>query len=120
MAHACNPSFSGDRNEKNHRSRAAQAKGNRDHIWKILNTKKTGRVAQVVEGLPSKLEAPSTTKNKQKILHHNLLQFPFSSQTGLLLHSLSITTKKKATEKVRNPSTTNRYKTSFPNNQNKG
>jgi hypothetical protein len=47
-----------------------QANNSQDPITKISNTKRTGRVAQVIQHLPSKREAlisnTSTTKKKKK------------------------------------------------------
>jgi hypothetical protein len=40
VAHACNPSFSGGRDQKDHDSKPAQAKSSRDPISKKTITKK--------------------------------------------------------------------------------
>jgi hypothetical protein len=49
MAHTCNLSYSGGRDQKDHGSKPAQANSSRDPIWKKFITKKrAGRVAQGV------------------------------------------------------------------------
>jgi hypothetical protein len=48
MAHACNPSYLGGRDQKDHSSKPAWANRLRDSISKISITKKAGGVAQSV------------------------------------------------------------------------
>jgi hypothetical protein len=65
VAHACNPSYLEDRDQKDHSSRHYLKS------WPIQ--KKVGRVAQVVERLPKQAWGPqfkplSTTKKKKKKL----------------------------------------------------
>jgi hypothetical protein len=68
VAQACN---AGGRDQEDHGSRLAWAKSSRDPILKITNTqKKAGKVAQLIDNLPSKCRAlsssPSTTKKNKK------------------------------------------------------
>jgi hypothetical protein len=49
VAHACNPSHLGGRDQENHPLKLAWGNSLQDPILKIPNTKKAGRVAQVVE-----------------------------------------------------------------------
>jgi hypothetical protein len=70
VAHACNLSYSGGRDQKIS-SKPAQANSLQDPILKITNTKRAGGVAQVVKNLPSKcvksqVQNFSTTKKKKK------------------------------------------------------
>jgi hypothetical protein len=58
VAYLCNPSYSGGRDE-DCGSKLARANSSPDPISKILNPKRAGRVAQVVECLPSKYNALS-------------------------------------------------------------
>jgi hypothetical protein len=51
VAHACNPSYSGGRDQEDHNSRQAQANSSQDLISKITRAKWTGDVAQMVEHL---------------------------------------------------------------------
>jgi hypothetical protein len=45
---ACNPSYSGGRDQEDHSSKPAQANSWQDPILKIPNTKRAGRVTQSV------------------------------------------------------------------------
>jgi hypothetical protein len=57
VAFACNPSYSGSRDQEDHGSKPAQAYSlEYDLEKKIHYKKKAGGVAQVVEFLPSKCE----------------------------------------------------------------
>jgi hypothetical protein len=74
VSHACNPSYSGDREQKNLSSQTAQANSCQNPISKIPNiNKKAGRVVQVVKRLPHKCEAlsssliPPPEKSKLKV-----------------------------------------------------
>jgi hypothetical protein len=49
MAYACNPSYSGGRDQKDQGLKPAQTNSSWDPISKKPNTKKTGRVAQGVD-----------------------------------------------------------------------
>jgi hypothetical protein len=66
LAHTCNPSYSGGRDQEDCDLRLAQGNSSLDTTLKIPTQKKADRVAQVVE--PSKHEAlnsnPNTTKKK--------------------------------------------------------
>jgi hypothetical protein len=70
LSSSCNPSCSGGRDQEGCGSWPAQATSSRAPISKILNTKRAGGVAHVVELMPSKCEALSTkhsaTKKKKK------------------------------------------------------
>jgi hypothetical protein len=46
VAHACNPSYSGGRDQEDHGLKSAQANSSPDPFSKIPNTKRTGGVAQ--------------------------------------------------------------------------
>jgi hypothetical protein len=46
VAHACNPSYSGGRDQEDYSLKPAWANSLRDPISKISTTKRTGRVAQ--------------------------------------------------------------------------
>jgi hypothetical protein len=48
VAHACNPSYSGGRNQEDRGSKPAQANGWQDPISKNPSQKSTGRVVQGV------------------------------------------------------------------------
>jgi hypothetical protein len=48
VAHACNPSYSGGRDQKNHGSKPTRANSFGDPISKTSNTKRAGGVAQGV------------------------------------------------------------------------
>jgi hypothetical protein len=48
MAHIYNPSYSGGRDQEDQGLKSAQANSSQDPISKIHNTKRAGRVAQVV------------------------------------------------------------------------
>jgi hypothetical protein len=63
VAHACNPSYSGGRDQEDHSSKSAQANSSQDPILKTLITKKG-----LVEWLQVKAlsSSPSTTKKKKK------------------------------------------------------
>jgi hypothetical protein len=63
VAHACSPSYSGDRDQENHGSKQAQANSARDPISKTPITKKG-----LVEWLKvySLNSSPSTAKNKKQ------------------------------------------------------
>jgi hypothetical protein len=71
VAHTCNPSYSGGRDQEDHSLRPALANSSQDPISNILNTRKRAGVTQVIEHLPGKYEAlnsnPSTVKRKKCI-----------------------------------------------------
>jgi hypothetical protein len=52
VAHTCNPSFLGDRDQEDHSSKPTWEKSLLDSISKIPSAKWTDEVAQVVECLP--------------------------------------------------------------------
>jgi hypothetical protein len=69
VAHTCNPSYSGGRDQEDGSSKPSQANGSQDPILKKYSTQKwAGGVVQIVEHLPNKCEAlssnPSTEKKK--------------------------------------------------------
>jgi hypothetical protein len=70
VAHVCNPSYSGGRDQEDRGSRPAQANSLQDPISKIPNKTRAGRVAQVRKRLPSMHEALSSNlippKRKKK------------------------------------------------------
>jgi hypothetical protein len=69
VAHACNPSFSGGRDQEDRGLKPAWANSLVVPISKIPTQKRASRVVQVVDFLPSKCEALSSnsksTKNTQ-------------------------------------------------------
>jgi hypothetical protein len=48
VAHTCNPSYSGGRDQEDRSLKPAQANSSQDPIFKILNTKRAGGMAQGV------------------------------------------------------------------------
>jgi hypothetical protein len=52
-AHACNPSYSGGKNQEDYGSKPAQTNSSQDPISKITQQKMVDRVAQAVERLPA-------------------------------------------------------------------
>jgi hypothetical protein len=48
LAHTCNPSYSGSRDQEDHGLKPARANSSQDPISKIPNTKRAGGVAQGV------------------------------------------------------------------------
>jgi hypothetical protein len=63
VAHACNPSYSGGRNQEDHSSKPARANSSRDPILKNLSHKRAGGVAQ---GVGPKFK-PQYHKKKREI-----------------------------------------------------
>jgi hypothetical protein len=65
VAHACNPSYSGDRDQEDGGLKPVQAKSSQDTISKIPITKRAGGLVEwlKVKALSSN---PSTTKKKKK------------------------------------------------------
>jgi hypothetical protein len=72
MAHACNPSYSGGRDQEDHCLKPARANSWRPFFEKTQHKKGAGGVTQAIERLPSKHETlsskPSNVKTKQKSL----------------------------------------------------
>jgi hypothetical protein len=75
LAHTCNPSYSGGRDQEDHSSKPAQV----NNLWdsrKYPTQNRAGGVDQVVECLPRKCEAlsshPSTTKKQNKTKPKNI------------------------------------------------
>jgi hypothetical protein len=70
VAHTCNPSYSGGRDQEDHDSKPAQANSSQDPISKNPSQKRADGVAQIVENLPRKHEAlssnPSMTRKEKK------------------------------------------------------
>jgi hypothetical protein len=62
VAHACNPSYSGCRDQEDHGSKPAQANSLRNPILKIPITKRAGGVAQSA-GPDFKSQYQNKTKN---------------------------------------------------------
>jgi hypothetical protein len=54
VTHACNSSYLGGKDQKNHSSKPVSLNSSQDRILKIPNKSKVDGVAQVVEHLPSK------------------------------------------------------------------
>jgi hypothetical protein len=57
VAHTCNPTYSGGRDQEDCGSKPAQANRSQDPILKKTPHKKDDEVAYVVEHLPSKYES---------------------------------------------------------------
>jgi hypothetical protein len=67
VAHTCDPSYLGDRDQEGHSLKPAWAHNLRDSIsGKPITKKRAGGVVQVVECLPSKYEALSLNPNTTK------------------------------------------------------
>jgi hypothetical protein len=66
VVRACNPSYSGGRDQEAQSWRPAWANSLRDPILKNPSQNRTGGVAQVVKCLPSKCEALSSNPNTEK------------------------------------------------------
>jgi hypothetical protein len=49
VAYTCNPNYSGGRDQEDLGSKPVWANSSQDPIWKILNTKMDGEVAQVID-----------------------------------------------------------------------
>jgi hypothetical protein len=64
VAHACNPSYSGGRNQQDCGSKPARANSSRDAISKLPNTIRAGGVAQGID--PEFKPRYSKKKNKRK------------------------------------------------------
>jgi hypothetical protein len=64
LAHVCNPSYSGGKDQEDHGWKPAW--GKLDPVSKIPNTKRTGGVVREVECLPSKHEAMSSDSSTIK------------------------------------------------------
>jgi hypothetical protein len=72
VAHTCNPSSSGGRDQYNHCLKLAQANSLRDPISKIAIHNKAGGMAQAAVRLPSKCETLSSNpKNLSTIKKNN-------------------------------------------------
>jgi hypothetical protein len=65
VAHACNPSYSGGRDQEDHSSKPAQANSLQDPISKLPITKRTGGVTQ---GLGPKFK-PQYQRGKKRLLY---------------------------------------------------
>jgi hypothetical protein len=66
MAHTCNPSYSGGRDQEIHGLSQPGQIVLKTLSRKILSQKRAGAVAQVVEHLPSKCEALSSKHQRYK------------------------------------------------------
>jgi hypothetical protein len=66
VAHTYNSSYLEGRNQEDHGTKPTQANNFQDPTSKIFSTKRTGRVAQVVEQLLSKHKAPSSSPSSIK------------------------------------------------------
>jgi hypothetical protein len=66
VAHACNPSYVGVWDQKDHGSRSTPANSLWDPISKITRAKRTRGVAQAVEHLLCKSEPPPKKKKKKE------------------------------------------------------
>jgi hypothetical protein len=61
VAHSCNPSYSGDRDQEDWGLSQSQEDSSGDHILKIFNTKKGWQSDSAVEHMASKCEALSSS-----------------------------------------------------------
>jgi hypothetical protein len=71
MVQAYNPSYLGGRDQEDHGLNPAWANSSQDHVSKIPNTKRAGRLAQVVEDMHRESTVNSNLsitkiKNKKK------------------------------------------------------
>jgi hypothetical protein len=70
VVHACNPSYSGGRNQKDHSSKPAGKINCETLSQKYSTQNRAGGVTQVIQCLPNKCEAlssnPSTAKQRKK------------------------------------------------------
>jgi uncharacterized protein YaiL (DUF2058 family) len=66
---ACNPSYSGGRNQEDYGLKPAQRNNSQNPISKIAKTKEAGGVAQVIDDLSSKCEALSSNLSTVKKIH---------------------------------------------------
>jgi hypothetical protein len=101
VAHACNPGYSGDRDQEDRGSKPARANSSRDLTLKKPITKKAGGVAQM-ESHTSKCEAlssnPSTTGGKKKIyiyiyIYTNICIFKYTFREHNLIYTQCAMTK---------------------------
>jgi hypothetical protein len=85
VAHACNPSYSGDRDQEDHSLKQTRANSLQDPILKIPNTERAGGVAQGIGPVfkPSTIEKNKMKSGELKILedikkiHHEDLNFSY-------------------------------------------
>jgi hypothetical protein len=63
VAHACNPSYSGGRDQEDRGLKPAEANSSWDSILKNLNQKRAGGVTQVLAHLPNECEALSSNSS---------------------------------------------------------
>jgi hypothetical protein len=68
VTHACNPSYSGSRNQEDHSSKPAQTNSSRDPISKKPSKKRAGRMAQDIgsEFNPSMQKKKKERKKKER------------------------------------------------------
>jgi hypothetical protein len=66
MAHTCNPSYSGGRDQEDHSSKAVQANSCKTLSWKNPSQKRTGKVAQGV-GSEFNTSVPPPKKKKTRM-----------------------------------------------------
>jgi hypothetical protein len=83
MTHACNPNYSGGRDQKNQSSKQDPI------LKKTQNKNRAGVVAQVVQHLPSKSSSPSTIKKKKRrkkefCLEHTKFEVPIRFCVAML------------------------------------
>jgi hypothetical protein len=70
VANACNPSYSGGRNQEDRGSKTAKANSSRDPILKNLHKNRAGEVAQ---GEGPEFKPKYRKKKKKKFIHPSLV-----------------------------------------------
>jgi hypothetical protein len=82
VAHACNPSYSGGRDQEDHRSKPAQANSSGDPIWKNPSQK-----IGLVEWLKEKALSSNPSIKKKKKTEENKRERNENSWTSLCMTS---------------------------------
>jgi hypothetical protein len=85
VAHTCNPSYSGGRDQEDHSSRAARANSStRSYLKKTLQQKRAGGVAQDVGPEFKPQYHKNKTKQNHKIVKENYQELSHMPQINLL------------------------------------
>jgi hypothetical protein len=104
VAHAYNPTYSGDSNQEDHSLKPAQANSSQDPILKNPSPNRAGRVTQVVECLPSKRETLSShhsaTKIRKKRKRSSCYPFPINQCRAPVMHACNPSIQKTEIRKI--------------------
>jgi SET domain-containing protein len=65
VAHACNPSYSGGRDQEDHSSKQALANSSQDRISKKKKQKKNNHYGEVAQGVGPQVQTPVPKKKKK-------------------------------------------------------